>query len=354
MNKFGEFIVKKREQLGLTARKLAQMLDTSASYLCDIEQGRKKPPFTLEKQSFYNGIIDILKLDSDQINHMYRCVDEDLQDKEDAISPDLVTYLKENSSNMTAFREIKELQPTDDDLKEAIEFLKNKMKLKRLYIKDIDIDKKALEIIKATFPKYLDYPQPIDIELIVEHLGYSLQCVTFYDRSFLGMSAFDDVVVSVIDADTGYPREIVVKENSILFDEKYAEDRETRFRMTLAHELGHMVLHKELHKANKNIMCRAEDVINDFIGKVLRTDHDWEEHQANVFASAILVPYPMAFKIIDDASKNYEIPALNKLIYMSKEEKEKISIKFADTFKVSKQMAGVRLEKILSYILNKQ
>ena len=53
MNRFGEFIIKKREQLGLTARKLAQMLDTSASYLCDIEQGRKKPPFTLEKHRYF-------------------------------------------------------------------------------------------------------------------------------------------------------------------------------------------------------------------------------------------------------------------------------------------------------------
>lgn len=354
MNKLGNFIIKKREQYNLTARKLAQMLDISASYLCDVEQGRKKPPFTIEKQSFYNGLIHVFCLDNDEINYMYNCVDEDLKDKDDAIAPDLFSYIKENELNMAAFREIKELNPSNDELEDAINYLKVKMQQKRLFIKDIDIDKKALNILKKDFPKYLEKPQAIDIELIIEKLGYNISCVTFYDRKILGMCTFDKQKIQVIDSETFEPKIIEIAGDTILFDEKNSEKDENRFRMTLAHELGHLILHKEIYKNKNGIMCRIEDIMSNYSGKSLRTDHDWEEHQANIFASSLLVPRPMGYKILIEASKKYEIPAMDKLNFMSIDERENIALKFSSIFKVSKQMARIRLDKLLNYIFNRQ
>jgi Zn-dependent peptidase ImmA (M78 family) len=76
-----------------------------------------------------------------------------------------------------------------------------------------------------------------------------------------------------------------------------------RFRFTVAHELGHLVLHGHLEldfdaldDANPNI----RDVRPHFHFGRKRpvTDRDWLEWQANAFASAILVPRSTVVKAI--------------------------------------------------------
>lgn len=67
----------------------------------------------------------------------------------------------------------------------------------------------------------------------------------------------------------------------------YDQDNENRYRFTLAHELGHLILHKNiLHRfAFQNI-----DGYKDFVQNVDEDDREWLEHQANWFAGLILIP----------------------------------------------------------------
>ena len=74
---------------------------------------------------------------------------------------------------------------------------------------------------------------------------------------------------------------------NIYVDEFIYSDRLGRYRFTLAHEVGHIILHKEIYsKANfRNIKERK-----DFINSISEKDHGWLEYQAYSFGGLVLVP----------------------------------------------------------------
>ena len=83
-----------------------------------------------------------------------------------------------------------------------------------------------------------------------------------------------------------------------------ASHPETRKRFTVAHELGHYLLHKDLigHGIDDTVAYRSEDV-----GKYHNTDiGPYEETQANRFAASLLMPSKLvrsAFKSGDSIAK---------------------------------------------------
>jgi Zn-dependent peptidase ImmA (M78 family) len=65
-----------------------------------------------------------------------------------------------------------------------------------------------------------------------------------------------------------------------------------KFNFTLAHELGHLALHRNLKfKYNKHDANNEEETIMEAsTKKKLKTDSDWMEWQANYYASSLLMP----------------------------------------------------------------
>ncbi len=93
-----------------------------------------------------------------------------------------------------------------------------------------------------------------------------------------------------------------------------------RARFTLAHELGHSVLHRELYE-HLNFKT-PEDVVN-FQDAISEENYGWYEYQANVFAAGLLVPseilkieYDLAVKEIKKINKEEEfiVPYLESLL----------------------------------------
>lgn len=343
--RFGEFISKKRQQNNLSIRKMAQMLSMSSSYLCDLEQGRKLPPQD-ENSNLYDDLVIVLKLNDEEIQEMKVSVDNDLAERSKT-SPDLINYISNNDEARMTFRLIKELNPTDLELKEVVNMLKNKMNKNRPVYRDETIDTIAYNLLLDKYSFYIQQPIPVDIERIIELEGYSLQGVSFADRGILGSAIFKDTNVNVLDSEgTGEIKTITVKANSILFDEFEAEKSEVRYRTTIAHELGHMILHKKYYtNSTIEIKCR-KDVVDNYDYKELTTRYDWEEHQANWFAACILIPKDMLIKMIYELVLNFEIPIPSKLKYISSDEKNRIIDKISTTFNVSRQMAKIRFEKV--------
>ena len=218
-----------------------------------------------------------------------------------------------------------------------------------MIISDEELDSRALTFLETNYPQYIANPRPIDIENIIETSGYSLQSVVFVDRSILGASVFETQFVEVIDSATLLPEKVLFSSNSILFDEVEASKFEHRTRMTLAHEFAHMVLHKPIYsKETGTLLCRHDQILmNSDNVKTLITKRDWEEHQANYYASCLLIPKPMLLYVLLDASANYEIPSIQKLKFISNEERELIVDRLSEIFAVSKQMAAIRLNKFL-------
>ena len=74
---------------------------------------------------------------------------------------------------------------------------------------------------------------------------------------------------------------------SISVDEGVYQSRPGRYRFTLAHEVGHFVLHKSLYDEHK---FRTIDEWKEFIARFPDKEYSWFEWQAYEFAGHILVP----------------------------------------------------------------
>jgi hypothetical protein len=130
-------------------------------------------------------------------------------------------------------------------------------------------------------------PVPVDIEAIVYDYLYDTHEIAFYDDEELGDRGEDDVL--------GKTR---LDERAIYVDRRLAETGHTgRYRFTVAHEIGHWVMHRPdvLERLERD----AEET--DELGFVtLKRDIEEtggaeehfqpEEWQANVFAIWLLLP----------------------------------------------------------------
>ncbi len=89
-----------------------------------------------------------------------------------------------------------------------------------------------------------------------------------------------------------------------------------RNRFTIAHELGHIILHHDDNQAE-------EYKIIDYRGN--NTSYDPKEHEANMFAASLLMPKYKAIEVWEDVQNIDD---------------------FANIFKVSKAAASVRLQNL--------
>ncbi|MBD3238836.1 MAG: ImmA/IrrE family metallo-endopeptidase [Candidatus Moranbacteria bacterium] len=140
---------------------------------------------------------------------------------------------------------------------------------------------------------------PVDITSLAQQIGYRVYEVNFDDPQVAGM---------VVDSD---------KEKSIYVSEN---DPEGRKRFTIAHELGHVILHHQELAANQRIVDYRKP-LTDYKD----TDDLKREVEANMFAAEILMP--------ED---------LTKKLWEFKQDVDDL----AGFFKVSQKAALVRLESL--------
>ena len=144
-----------------------------------------------------------------------------------------------------------------------------------------DIEKEAKQFL-ATFFADSDTPHvlPIPIESIAEHyLGYDIEISdegVFANPMVLGGIIFNEKKIMVNAA---------------------TEAHEGRYSFTLAHEIGHHVLHKAIFEAahNEQMVCRED------------ANKPIEERQADHFAGALLMPA----EIVKQLYRDLKIPKRN-------------------------------------------
>lgn len=132
-------------------------------------------------------------------------------------------------------------------------------------------------------------------------------------------------------------------DEDIYFDERY----QNRLRFTLAHEIGHLVLHKEM------ISTCKYDTPEDWIKARQSLDDEdlkWFELQAHEFGGRLLVPKQQLIRevAVDEAKINEYIEAMgtNNIDILA----EYLSPRISKIFNVSESVIAIRLkrEKILS------
>lgn len=106
---------------------------------------------------------------------------------------------------------------------------------------------------------------PVDIEAICDFLGVALLPVVGLSDSF-HIDAF-----------------IAADFKRIFVDEQAYRQESHRYRFSVAHELGHLILHREYYSSRINSL-------EEWLGLSRNMDHDYVEFQANYFAGSLLTP----------------------------------------------------------------
>lgn len=122
----------------------------------------------------------------------------------------------------------------------------------------------------------------------------------------------------------------------------------TRLKMTLAHELGHIVLHQAVFEA-KAQQARLEGVLAQVStgraeGRSIDSDH-WIEWQARRFAGALLVPCSLL-------SRALELSAFSSPLVSGDSSATRLLAKAASSFQVSKEAILVRA-RLCGFLVDK-
>ena len=136
------------------------------------------------------------------------------------------------------------------------------------------IDKKAKEFLDRYNP---DSIIPTPIEEIVE-FDLHLNIIPLPD------------LLTIYDVDAFTSRDL----KAITVDEGQSIRYPNRYRFSLAHEVGHIVLHSELFK---RAQYNSNKEYLSFYNTLLPEESDKLEYQANYFAGSILVPFELLKQI---------------------------------------------------------
>lgn len=133
----------------------------------------------------------------------------------------------------------------------------------------------ADEFLSKYHPKLL---LPIPIEEIAEKR--------------LGIKIFEEM-----DLKRNYDVDGVLISNltSIFIDFDLYMNFENRARFTIAHEVGHCILHGEIFK---KLNINSVEALNNLAAKITDEEYGWLEYQAYSFASQVLVPKSLLFETL--------------------------------------------------------
>lgn len=140
------------------------------------------------------------------------------------------------------------------------------------YLRKEDIVKEAENLLGECW----DGSFPVDVEAICDSLNIDIMPVYGLSKD-LGIDAF-------ISADF----------KTIHVDLTEFEKGSHRYRFSIAHELGHYVLHKKYCPAN------AAD-LNEWFESFRKFTNNYAEFQANYFAGSLLVPEKELIRVLNDA-----------------------------------------------------
>lgn len=113
-NTFGDFIMQRREELGLTQRECASKLEISTTYLWDIENGHRSAPGKL-----LNKMKELLKINISKEN------EKDFEDllylTSNECAPDLIQYMLASKEARQAIRLAIEKDMSGSELLKTVE-----------------------------------------------------------------------------------------------------------------------------------------------------------------------------------------------------------------------------------------
>ncbi len=226
----------------------------------------------------------------------------------------------------------------------------------------------AEKVVRDFSPALLKNPGPLNVDEFLEYyLGLTVEFHRIsYSKTILGITAFNDGTVDIID-DDGLPGQLEVKTGTVIIDTSLmAPKYEPRLRFTMMHEGGgHWLLHRKAFAEDNpygpagiyaNQYLAAKEGRGDYLrSNKERSDIERMERQADFTASSILMPRPALREVYREFFRFYNdkphriIRGANR---MDDCYAEQLPAYVAKTFNVSNKAATIRLEK-LTAIVNK-
>ena len=187
------------------------------------------------------------------------------------------------------------------------------------------IDTKVRMLLERYCRKELLSCKPIPVESVAESLGLNIeyQYLTKYGKAVLGKVICSNGYTPYYDMEEKGYRLLAVKEGTVLIEARLIEQDNNigRYRFTLAHEIGHWIMHRE--KINS---YRAEAAFEDNFHSANI------ERQADYFASSLLMP-------ASAVKKQY----YSTIVKVNNGDKFALIEKMAEHFEVSKQAMEISL-----------
>lgn len=218
------------------------------------------------------------------------------------------------------------------------------------------IEKVTIDILKQYKPELLTEANALDIDDFTEFfLGYSVDPQYLsHNGCYLGRAVFEDKDIFIYDKESNSVKLLNFKGNTIILDNSLYESNsyENVRRFTLAHECGHLLLHKKYFKQNEYIMLnrgkylRACKTVGSNGKRKLVTDNDWLEWQANTFSSCLLMNRNAVFHFIVNLGYSLE--------NISTDDIDSLTVLLAEKFQVSKEAAKVRLNMLITNLILKK
>lgn len=139
-------------------------------------------------------------------------------------------------------------------------------------------------------PKLLKDPGRIDVKDFLEnYMKLKPKVADIWqwkeDERIAAAAIFKDTDRFGTVSERGYPRFVKAEAKTVVFDRSIVKN-EYLLRFTALHEAAHFLMHS-FYFRNKDKSCTRKMI---FGSRALTTPGDFLEHQANVFAGAILMP----------------------------------------------------------------
>ena len=224
----------------------------------------------------------------------------------------------------------------------------------------------AQKIVADFAPERLSVPGVMDVERFLEF--YLKMTVDFqrisHNRKILGVTAFDEGTVEIIDEDTGEVVDLFVEAGTVIIDPSLSVKRNLpRLRFTMTHEGCHWLIHQKAFRAD-NPFGPAGIYANQFLaakeGRIdysrtlkERNDIEMMERQADFLSAAILMPkgavreaYLEYFRM--NSERQHRI--IRGISPSDDIHTKRLPEYVATTFNVSKRAALIRLEKLTAIV----
>ncbi|HPE96067.1 MAG TPA: ImmA/IrrE family metallo-endopeptidase [Bacillota bacterium] len=207
-----------------------------------------------------------------------------------------------------------------------------------IYISNNEMVEIANGIIRSVYGSE-PYEQ-VDIKRIADFFGITIVFDKFAESDLDNIGFLSNGIKHLLVWRDGIPTPIVFPKNVIVLDELLIQESEvTRFRFTVAHEIGHFVQ----WRANPSQFTSEFSTITDSNDESLSEQRSVSDNQANIFAGALLMPADLVVRKLNKHLHSPVVPVFGSEVFMPQ---TKVPLQnAADELGVSHTMLLIQLKK---------